>query len=388
MIACAIAFGACTSAPRDEARPTFVRVDWRNLTGYATDRLHEAWPAFIVGCKALVARATTALIWTPPCTAAQSVDGRDERAVRGFFENHFSPYKIVDAAGSDHGLVTGYYEARLAGSREKATGFGVPLYARPADLLTIDIGDLHPELAGRRVRGRSDGSRVVSYWPRADIVRGKAPPESRALAWLADPLDAFFLEVQGSGRIVLADGTVMRVGYADQNGHPYRAIGRVLVERGEMKLEEVSLQSIRAWAQRHPERVAALLDENPSYVFFRELPAPPEGSLEASINGPIGSLGVPLLAQRTIAVDGSIVPLGAPVWLATSMTQNNEALQRLVMAQDTGGAIRGAVRADYFFGFGEEAMQRAGTMRQQGRMWLLWPQGAALPDPRKPSAPR
>jgi membrane-bound lytic murein transglycosylase A len=185
--------------------------------------------------------------------------------------------------------------------------------------------------------------------------------------------------VQGSGRIALADGSVVRVGYADQNGHPYRAIANRLIERGAMTLEQASMQSIREWARRNPDEVPALLDYNPSYVFFREVPAPAPGTLEAAIDGPIGSLGVPLLAQRTIAVDQRAIPLGAPVWIATTRPSNGEPVERLVLAQDTGGAIRGAVRADFFWGAGEAAAHEAGLMRASGRLWLLWPTNATPP---------
>jgi membrane-bound lytic murein transglycosylase A len=355
---------------------TFTRVAWSDLPGVADDTLSEAWPAFIAGCNALSASPSRSPVWRGPCEAALAIDGADERAVRAFFAAHFSPYAIAFADGRDRGLVTGYYEAKLDGARERTAAFRVPLFAPPGDLLTIDVGDVHPELRGRRVRGRLEGGRVISYHARADIARGV--PALDAIAWVADPVDAFFLEIQGSGRIALADGSWLRLGYADQNGHPYRAIGRVLVERGEMALADVSLQSIRAWTQRNPDKVRALLDENPSVVFFREVAPAPAGSLEASIDGPVGSLGVPLLARRTIAVDASAVPLGAPMWLATDGS-SQPALARLVLAQDTGGAIRGAVRADYFFGFGDEAMLRAGTMRDQGRLWLLWPAAAGAP---------
>jgi membrane-bound lytic murein transglycosylase A len=179
--------------------------------------------------------------------------------------------------------------------------------------------------------------------------------------------------------VQLAEGGTMRIGYADQNGHPFRSVARVLIDRGELTLGEASMQGIRAWGQRHPDALPQLLDENPSYVFFREVPAPAPGSLEASIDGPIGSLGVPLLARRTIAVDPRVIPLGAPVFLSTTEPLSDAPLQRLVMAQDTGGAIRGPIRADFFWGFGDGAGMQAGRMRQQGRMWLLWPNGAALP---------
>jgi membrane-bound lytic murein transglycosylase A len=198
--------------------------------------------------------------------------------------------------------------------------------------------------------------------------------------YVADPVEAFFLEIQGSGRIQLDDGTVVRLGYADQNGHPYRAIGSVLAARGEMPLERTSMQNIREWGKRNPDKLPELLASNPSYVFFREVPPFPAGSLEAAIDGPIGSLGVPLLAQRAIAVDTRSVPLGAPVYLATTYPSTSQPLQRLVMAQDTGGAIRGAVRADFFWGFGNDAGREAGRMRQQGRMWILWPRDAGAPN--------
>ena len=231
------------------------------------------------------------------------------------------------------------------------------------------------------MRGRVEGRKVVPYWTRAEIEKGNAPVADKVLVYVEDPIEAFFLEIQGSGRVKLADGSVMRVGYADQNGQPYRSIGRVLIERGEITLDRASMQGIREWGRRHPDELPALLDENPSYVFFREVPAPAAGSLEAAIDGPIGALGVPLLAGRTIAVDPRSIPLGAPVFLATTYPLSARPLNRLMMAQDTGGAIRGAVRADFFWGFGDDAGREAGRMRQQGRMWILWPRDAGPPRP-------
>ena len=230
------------------------------------------------------------------------------------------------------------------------------------------------------MRGRVDGKRVVPYWPRADIERGAAPVADKTIAFVAEPVDAFFLQIQGSGRIKLDDGSVMRVGYADQNGHPFRSIARVLIERGELTPERASKQAIEAWGRAHPDALPALLDENPSYVFFRVVPPPLPGSLDATIDGPIGSLGVPLAAERTIAVDARFIPLGAPIFLSTTYPLSTRPLERLVMAQDTGGAIRGPLRADFFWGLGDEAGREAGRMRQQARLWLIWPKGAALPS--------
>jgi len=355
----------------------FTATTFAALPGWSDDRVDAAWPAFRVGCKALVARARTKGTWQAPCAASESIDESDAVAVRTFFERNFTPYRVTGSDGADSGLVTGYYEPLLTGSRTPGPGFPAPLYTPPDDLLVVDLAELYPELEGKRVRGRLDGRRVVPYWPRADIDNGKADVAGKALVYVSDPVDAFFLQIQGSGRVQLAEGGVMRVGYADQNGQPFRSVARVLIDRGELTVGEASMQGIREWGRRHPDELPGLLDENPSYVFFREVQPPPSGSLEARIDGPIGSLGVPLLAQRTIAVDRRAIPLGAPVFVATTRPLSEEPLRRLTMAQDTGGAIRGPLRADFFWGFGDEAGGRAGRMRQQGQLWVLWPNGSA-----------
>jgi membrane-bound lytic murein transglycosylase A len=364
-------------APAPSGPPVvFTPAAWSDLPGWSTDRADDAWPAVLAGCRALLADARRAPPWRTVCDAAATADIRDAAAARAFFERQFSPWRVGFPDGRESGLVTGYYEPLLEGSRAATAKFGVPLYATPDDLLTVDLASLYPELKDKRVRGRVEGRTVVPYWPRADIDGGKAPLAGKALVYVADPVEAFFLQIQGSGRVQLADGSVMRVGYADQNGHPFRSIARVLIDRGELAPERASMQAIKAWGQKNPDQLAALLDENPSYVFFREVPAPAAGSLEARIDGPIGTLGVPLLRERTIAVDARAIPLGAPVFLATTRPLSTAPLQRLVLAQDTGGAIRGAVRADFFFGFGREASENAGRMKQRGQIWVLMPKAA------------
>jgi membrane-bound lytic murein transglycosylase A len=350
------------------------------LPGWNGDPVEAAWPAFVIGCRALLANPKTQPLWQLPCADSERVDATSANGIRTFFETHFIPYRVAAADGRDVGRVTGYYEPLLKGSRERTSQFAVPLYAPPDDLLTVDLADLYPELKDKRVRGRVDGRKVVPYWTRADIEHGVTGLSGKVLVYVADPVEAFYFEIQGSGRIELPDGAVIRLGYADQNGHPYRSIARVLIDRGDLPQERASLGGISAWANAHPDATRTLLDENPSYVFFREVPPPEKGSLDAQIDGPVGTLGVPLLAQRTIAVDPRSIPLGAPVFLATTMPLSKVPLQRLVMAQDTGGAIRGVVRADYFWGFGPQAGREAGRMLQDGRMWLLWPVGAALPQ--------
>ena len=359
----------------EPARALFRPAAFEAIPGWADDTLAEAWPAFSTGCAALVAQAATATIWGEPCAVATTIDPRDATAVRAFFERHFTAYQALAPDGKETGLATGYYEPLLNGSRVRSERNRYPLYAPPDDLLTIDLAELYPELKDKRLRGRIDGNRVVPYWPRADIEAGRAQLVGKELVFVDDPVEAFFLQIQGSGRVRLAEGGVMRVGYADQNGQPFRSIARLLIDRGELAPDRASMQAIKQWAQQHSEALPALLDENPSYVFFREVTPDPG----AAIDGPIGTLGVPLVPGRSIAVDARSIPLGAPVFVATTWPLSARPLNRLVLAQDTGGAIRGPLRVDFFWGFGEDAAREAGRMKQELRLWLLWPRSAQLP---------
>lgn len=333
--------------------------------------MKDAWPAFLASCSVVGHRVQ----WMTVCEAAQTAAPVTSQDVRAFFERYFEPYAIIARVGSrkeEEGLITGYFEPVLHGAREPSAQFTTPLYSPPPDLLTVDLGSLYPQLRGRRIRARLVGRRVVPYYSRADLDHDPAL-KGHEIVWVDDALAAFFLEVQGSGRVELTSGQTIRLHYADENGYPYRSIGRYLVDRGELKRGEVTAAAIREWALAHPGRIPELLDADPSVVFFQELPL---GDPEL---GPKGSLGVPLTPGRSIAVDPSAVPLGAPVFLATTFPDSDIALDRVVVGQDTGGAIRGPVRADYFWGTGPQAATSAGEMRQPGRMWLLWPKGVPLP---------
>jgi membrane-bound lytic murein transglycosylase A len=365
-------------APSETTSPVFQAVPFSALPGWSNDTPSAALPSFAASCRALIARPESAAIWRPACAATSVVAAHDDAGARAFFEAQFTPYRVSTADGSDLGRVTGYYEPLLKGSRVRTDRYRYPLYAPPDDLLTVELGEIFPALKNERVRGRLDGKRVVPYWSRAEIEGGQAGLSGRELAWVDDPVEAFFLQIQGSGRIELPDRSTLRIGYADQNGHPYRSIGRVLIERGELTLEQASLQGIKAWGRQNPGKLPSLLDENPSYVFFREIAADPD----SRIDGPIGALGAPLAAGRSIAVDPRMLPLGAPMFLATTQPLSNAPLQRLVLAQDTGGAIRGPLRVDFFWGSGDDAGRTAGRMNQSGRMWLLWPKAAAPPGGR------
>jgi membrane-bound lytic murein transglycosylase A len=353
-----------TAAPRPAApRPTSA---FDALPGWRDDNLAEALPALRRTCERLLrvpddrpvgpgGLAGAASYWKAACRALPPPEA-DAAAARAYFERSFVPVSVA-SGGSDRGLFTGYFEPELRGSRTRSRRFRVPLYARPSDLVT----PTPQHGTGRRVRGR-----LRPYWTRAQIAAGALRRTARPLVWVDDAIEAFFLEIQGSGRVTLDDGAVLRVHYDASNGHAYVPLGRVLIERGALERSAVSLQSIRAWLAAHPTEAQAVMNRNPSYVFFHE-----------SARGATGSEGVVLTAGRSMAVDPRFIPLGAPLFLDLAPLEGVGPIRRLVVAQDTGGAIRGAVRGDLFWGAGPDAYDRAGRMRQQGRYWLLVPPSVA-----------
>ncbi|MEW6512729.1 MAG: MltA domain-containing protein [Pseudomonadota bacterium] len=336
---------------------------WADLSGWENDDHATAFELFKAQCITLGKRP----LWLATCESALKV-GVGETApggARAWFETNFRPWQLVNPDGSREGLVTGYYEPVVRGSRTRKPPYLTPVFGPPDDLIVVDLAELYPELKHMRLRGRIEGRKLIPYFSRADWTNEEPHRVDKALLWLDDPVAFFFLQIQGSGQVVLDDGSRTRIGYADQNGHPYRSIGTWLIEKGELKSHEASMQGIKAWAERNPQRLQELLNANPSLVFFRELPV--------AGNGPPGALGVPLTPERSIAVDPRHTPLGAPVWLSTTRPNSEQTLTRLMLAQDTGGAIRGPVRADFYWGSGPEAGSLAGKMKQPGRMWVLLP---------------
>ncbi|WP_158745800.1 murein transglycosylase A [Acidisphaera sp. L21] len=350
-------------------------IGFDQLPGWPADHVEDAMPAVLQSCDRLAgARPTggqlpqlgTVADWAALCAAARQVPPGDEPASRHFLQQRLQPYAMT---GTD-ALFTGYYEPEVEGARTPDAHFATPLLARPADLVDADLGAFLPDLAGKRISGRVQDGHLVPYWDRTQILAGAAGVQSRPILYLANPQDAFFLQIQGSGRVRLPDGSVERVGYAGQNGRPYVAIGKVLVDRGDLRLADVSMQSIRAWLDQHPAEAPGILAQNPSYVFFRSIPG------LAAQDGPVGAQGVALTPGRSAAVDRSFVPLGVPLWIDTTTPADGAPLQRLMVAQDIGGAIKGATRADIFFGWGHDAEAVAGRMKQPGRMFVLLPRPA------------
>ena len=357
-----------TTPPKPETVTAVYKAqDWQALPNWPGEQLTRSWPAWLNSCKRLANRP----VWKDICAEAVMLGSQDDASIKAFFERHFSPWQITTNAGSDTGLVTGYYEPLLKGSLNPKAG-SAPFYSVPDDLLVVDLAKQYPDLKGKRLRGRIDGVRtVIPYWTRQEIAEGKIANNAKVLAWADDAVEAFFMEVQGSGRIQLEDGTIIRLGYADQNGHPYKSIGKWLIDKGEMTADQASMQSIQAWAKANPQRLQEMLNANPSVVFFKYL---------SGNDGPIGALNVPLTDEASGAVDPKFVPLGSPIYLSTTRPNDSQPMTRLIHAQDTGGAIAGPIRVDYFWGFGSQAGQLAGKMKQKGQVWLLWPKNLPLPE--------
>ena len=340
---------AVTASTIVRARARWVAAAWSELPGWSSDRPSELWPALLRSCE------KPAPGWAALCTQARTAvasgNSFSDDATRAWLERRLQPYRVEALDGTADGLITGYFEPLLDASRTPRNGFRYAVHAPPSDLAT-----------------RSP------YWNRQQLdtqPTAQAGLRGRELAWLSDPLDVLLLQVQGSGRlsIVQADGSrkLVRVAFAGHNDLPYQSVGRWLIDQGELRPDQASWPAIRQWAKQNPKRINELLWANPRVVFFREEPLP-DPQL-----GPRGAQAVPLTPQRSVAVDPQSIPYGTALWLDTTEPLTNAPLRRVVMAQDTGNAIVGAVRADYFWGWGDEAQAQAGRMKQGLRLWALWP---------------
>ena len=356
------------------------------LPGWDADDFQGLWQAWRRDCGArvpLLARA---------CAASAAIGDSDVGAQRAFFEQWFQPWQLLAPDGGDHGLVTGYYEPVFAGSTTRGWPYVVPLWGLPDDLVDLPASAGGQVRRGRRVDDGDGQVHVEPFWSRAQIqadAQARRQLGRHVVAWLSNPVDALFLQVQGSGLLRLPDGSMLRLSYAGDNGWPYKSVGRWLLDQGDLR-GTVTMQTIRAWAQLHPDRVQQMLDANPRVVFFHatllgsqspaeSMPAhwaPHNSAASAAAptrGGPTGALGVPLTALRSVAVDKRLLTLGTPLWLATTVA--GQPFAHLVFAQDVGSAITGPLRADLFFGTGDAAGDAAGRQQSPGRMWVLLPRG-------------
>ena len=342
--------------------------DWSAIeSSFESDNVLLTWTAWLRSCSVLKQKDT----WKKVCDLADDIKEPSDENIKNYFKKYFNLYSATNMDGSDTGTITGYYQPILKGSKVKTSHYKVPLYTTPKDLITVDLSEVYPELKSKRLRGKLAGNKLIPYLSRAEIDGQGSPLAGNEIVWVEDPVEAFFLEIQGSGIIQFDNGEAMQIGYADQNGYPFKAIGSTLVQKKEITMAEASMEGIKNWARKNITKLRDFLNMNASYVFFRKLPN--------DLPGPIGALGVSIEAERSVAIDPKFIPLGAPIFLSTTQPNASEPLERLMVAQDTGGAIRGGVRADFYWGSGDEAGRKAGSMKQQGKIWTLLPRDYVFP---------
>ncbi len=359
-------------------RLELVSAGFADLDGWADDQQSLALGALQRSCEPLLRREDahsigpdglggTVADWRVVCMAAKKVIGSDSVMARKFFETYFLPL-LATNNGVTTGLFTGYYEPILHGSRVRTGEYNVPIYAKPGDLVTVNLESFNVSMKGQRLVGRVIEGRLLPYLDRKEIESGALDGRNLEIVWVNDAIDAFFLHIQGSGRVILKEGGTVRIGYAAKNGHEYFSIGKWLVAEDELSLETVSMQTIREWLRTNPSRALDVMAKNPSYIFFKNL----------NTDGVIGSQGVQLTAERSLAVDVNFVPLGIPVWVNTQRPsedpkKTDPVFRQLLVTQDTGSAIRGPIRGDVFWGDGDIAEKLAGRMKHQGSYYLLLP---------------
>jgi len=376
----AVAYWLLREAP---APAVYARAAFAELPGWQGSDPRRALTAFQKSCRQRLTKRSGAAVtpqdvggrvedWRRVCKQALALEASSPSQARSFFESGFIPVAVRDR-NERAGLFTGYYEPEIAAAREKSASYTIPIYRRPKDLVSVDLGEFREDLTGRRIAGRIENGRLRPYATRAEIENGALAGRGLEIAWAADPVALFFLQIQGSGRLRLRDGEILRLGFAGRNGHAYTSLGRRMLERGLLAEDAVSKPAIAEWLRAHPERARRLMRENAAYVFFRVLQE----------DGPVGAQAVALTPGRSLAVDTRHIPLGAPVWLSARRPDPEAPesaslpLRRLVIAQDTGSAITGAVRGDVFWGAGERAEAVAGHMAHRGRYWLLLPRELA-----------
>lgn len=353
---------------------TLKQMEFQNVPGWAAADHSLILPAFLKSCAVLEKKPRDADMgpdqrmgkisdWIDICADAKKIRPGNKVEVNFFFQSRFVPY----LAGNNQeptGLFTGYYEPELEGRWGPEGAFAHPIYSRPNDLISANLGEYNDEFIGKQIAGRVLRNKLIPYNSREEINNGALKGRGLEILWVNDPVTLFFLHVQGSGRVRMADGSTVRVGYAGRNGRPYTSIGKELVSMKVMPLKNVTAPAIMDWLRSNPEAGNDLMNKNESFVFFRVIDG----------DGPLGAQGIPLTPGRSLAVDRKFIPYGVPIWLNTTDPLDVKVpLRRLMVAQDTGSAIKGPVRGDVFWGFGDEAAQRAGVMKSRGEYYLILP---------------
>tara|TARA_B110000046_G_scaffold183384_1_gene219413 strand:+ start:2722 stop:3858 length:1137 start_codon:yes stop_codon:yes gene_type:complete len=356
-----ILFAGCSSKIEQKANISKANLkitDWDDLDGFETDNLTKALKVFSKDC--LASKTDSRL--KDVCLKAENPINIENP--KEFFKNNFKPYQLISDENEQTGLITGYYEPLLQGSYNKTKRFQYPLYSVPSNLITVSLSKAYPSLSDYTLRGKLEGNKIIPYDTREELehIDYRTDKHLNPICFVDDKIDLFFLQIQGSGKVQLRNGELINVGYGAQNGHKYYSIGRKLIETGAIKKEDISLQSIKKWLIANPSKVDEVLNLNKSYIFFHN-----------SIKTATGSLGTQLTANRNIAVDRRNIPLGFPVFINTSNPITEEPINQLMVAADTGGAIKGKIRADFFFGNGDKARELAGKMKQNGRLYILLP---------------
>ena len=327
-------------------------VSFSEIDGFYKDDLNHALDVFKKDCKASKRNE----LFKDVCQKAEfETDGKK------FFTLYFQPYKLLDENASDEGLITGYYEPLLYGSLKKTSRYKYPLYKTPKDMYIVDFTSIYPDLKTYKLRGKLVGNKVLPYDSRQEIESNPSK-ELEPIVYVDNKVDVFLLHVQGSGKVLLDTGELINVGYAEQNGRKFKGIGMYMLNKGYITKDELSAQGMKKYLDKNPSKADEVLNQNESYVFFQK-----------SNQGATGSLGSPLTAKRNIAVDRSVIPLGMPVFLNTTNPIDKKPINQLMVAADVGGAIKGKVRADFFWGFGDSAFDYAGRMKEKGKMYVLMP---------------
>ncbi|PHS57970.1 MAG: transglycosylase [Sulfurimonas sp.] len=348
-----IFFISCSKQPEIifESMPKtkLLRTDIKTLPNWKNEHYKKALESFKNSCRS----KRTFKIYKDLCTKAKKT-----KDIKKFFVSEFTAYKLSSSNKQESGLLTGYYEASLRGSLVKKVPYIYPVYEKPKDLIVVELSSVYPELKNYRLRGRLVNGKLIPYYTREEFKSNTI--DAKVICYVNSKIDLFFLEVQGSGRVNLDNGDMIYLGFSNQNGHKYKSIGKYLINKDEISKKNISLQSIKAWLKKHPSRIDELLNYNKSMVFFKK-----------QNHGASGSLGLSLTPNRSIAVDKFFIPLGSMLYLDSSIDKKH--ISRIVMAEDTGGAIKGALRADIFLGFGNKAMLKAGKLKSDLNLWILMP---------------